>query len=82
MQRLYLLPEFDSPGTVCRGCNVLQPADSAERCRFCGDAVQPIDLGEAMTSRVLASGGRVGLTGRHAALSSRGGVGAILRYAA
>ena len=35
-----------------------------------------------MAGRVLASGGKVGLIGRNAELDARGGVGAILRYAA
>ena len=80
VQQLYVLPDFERMGVVCRGCGALQPV--AGRCRFCGDAVQAAELGEAMASRVLASGGRVGLIGRHAELRSRGGVGAILRYAA
>jgi peptide subunit release factor 1 (eRF1) len=82
VQELYLLPEFNHPGAACRGCAALQPPGPSGRCRFCGDVLEPTELGEAMVGRVLASGGTVGLVERHAALGAQGGVGAILRYAA
>jgi peptide chain release factor subunit 1 len=82
VQHLYLLADFDRMGAVCQRCNALQPEGQSGRCQFCGESVQPTELGEAMTNRVLASGGKVGLIDRHANLGSQGGVGAILRYVA
>ena len=82
VQQLYLLPEFERMGAMCQGCAALQPPAESRRCRYCGAALQPAELGEAMVGRVLASGGSVGLIERHAELDARGGVGAILRYAA
>jgi len=51
-------------------------------CRFCGAATRPTELGEAMTGRVLASGGEISMVGRHGGLSGHDGVGALLRYVA
>ena len=82
VQQLYVLPGFGSIGAICEGCSALQPPAPSGRCRFCGDAAQPTELGEAMVGRVLASGGTVGVIHRHAELNAMGGVGAILRYAA
>jgi hypothetical protein len=82
VQHLYLLAGFGRMGAVCRRCNALQSASQPGGCQFCGDSVESTELGEAMTNRVLASGGKVGLIDRHAELGSQGGVGAILRYAA
>ena len=82
VQQLYLLPSFERRGAICQGCGALQPPAPSDRCRFCGEAARPAELGEAMTGRVLASGGSVGLVDRHAGLGAQGGVGAILRYAA
>jgi Bacterial archaeo-eukaryotic release factor family 10 len=82
VQHLYLLADFGRLGAVCQRCTALQPAGESGRCQFCGDSVEPTELGETMTNRVLASGGKVGLINRHVELGSQGGVGAILRYAA
>lgn len=75
VQQLYLLPGFDRAGSVCQGCAALQRPIPSGRCVFCGDAVHPTELGEAMVGRVLASGGAVGLVDRHAALRAQGGGG-------
>jgi peptide subunit release factor 1 (eRF1) len=82
VQHLYLLADFARIGAVCQRCHALQPETRSRGCRFCGDSIDPTELGEAMTNRVLASGGKVGLIDRHAELGAQGGVGAILRYAA
>ena len=82
VQQLYLLPSFERRGAICQGCSALQPPAPSDRCRFCGEAARPAELGEAMTGRVLASGGSVGMVDRHAGLGAQGGVGAVLRYAA
>jgi peptide subunit release factor 1 (eRF1) len=81
VQHLYLARDFQRPGATCERCLALQlPVSGA--CRFCGAATQPTELGEAMTTRVLASGGEVSVLGRHAALDGLDGVGALLRYMA
>ena len=59
VQQLYLLPSFERRGAICQGCDALQPPAPSDRCRFCGEAARPAELGEAMTGRVLASGGSV-----------------------
>jgi len=45
-----------------------------------GDGVS--ELGEAMISRGLASGGEVSVVGRHGGLDDREGVGTLLRHVA
>jgi hypothetical protein len=81
IRELYLVPEFERLGVVCESCGALQPS-AIGPCRFCAGATQAAELGEAMVSRVLASGGSVGVVQRHAGPTAREGVGAILRYAA
>ena len=81
VHHLYLVRAFDRPGATCEQCMALQPPVGGA-CRFCGSATQPTELGEAMTSRVLASGGEVSMVSRHSGLDGRDGVGALLRYVA
>jgi hypothetical protein len=81
VQHLYMVRAFKRPGALCDGCAALQPP-VAGSCRFCGSGTQPTELGEAMASRVLATGGEVSLVGRHGGLDGHDGVGALLRYAA
>jgi hypothetical protein len=81
VQHLYLVRSFQRPGARCEGCGALQPPASGA-CSFCGATTQPTELGEAMTSRVLASGGSVSVVNRHGGLDGRDGVGALLRYVA
>jgi peptide chain release factor subunit 1 len=81
VQHLYLVRAFERPGALCERCGALQPPVSSA-CRFCGASTQPTELGEAMTSRVLASGGAVSVVHRHGGLAGRDGVGALLRYVA
>lgn len=81
VQHLYLVRAFAKPGATCEQCMALQPPVGGA-CRFCGSPTQPTELGEAMTSRVLASGGEVSVVTRHNGLDGRDGVGALLRYVA
>jgi hypothetical protein len=81
VQHLYLVRAFEKPGAACERCGALQPPVSGP-CRFCGASTQPTELGEAMTGRVLASGGEVSVVSRHGGLDGREGVGALLRYIA
>ena len=81
VRHLYLVRTFDKPDAACPQCGALQPPVGSG-CRFCGAATQPTELGEAMTSRVLASGGEVSVVSRHGGLAGREGVGALLRYVA
>jgi ribosomal protein L40E len=81
VQHLYMVRAFQHAGAVCARCAALQPP-VAGVCRFCGAAISPLELGEAMVSRVLASGGSVSVVDRHGGLAGRDGVGAVLRYAA
>ena len=81
VQHLYLVRTFEQPGAVCEACAALQPPVLG-RCLFCGGDTRTAELGEAMVGRVLASGGEVSMVERHAGLTGRDGVGAILRYAA
>jgi peptide subunit release factor 1 (eRF1) len=81
VQHLYLVRSFERPGAVCEACGALQPPVLG-RCHFCGGDTRTAELGEAMVGRVLASGGEVSMVERHAGLTDRDGVGAILRYAA
>ena len=81
VQHLYLIRNFERPGATCEQCAALQPPVSGA-CRFCGAPTQPTELGEAMTGRVLASGGHISMVGRHAGLAGHDGIGALLRYVA
>jgi len=81
VQHLYLVRAFEKPGAACERCGALQPPVSGP-CRFCGASTQPTELGEAMTGRVLASGGEVSVVSGHGGLDGREGVGALLRYIA
>jgi peptide subunit release factor 1 (eRF1) len=80
VHRLYLLRAFSAEGGACRECDALQP-DRAAACARCGRAVKPVELGEALARRVLATGGGVQTVAAHAGLAGAGGVAARLRYA-
>ena len=81
VQHLYLARAFKRTGAVCERCSALQPP-VAGACRFCGGATRVTEVGEAMSSRVLATGGAVSVVNRHAGLDGQDGVGALLRYMA
>lgn len=77
--RCYVLATFCEPGRACTQCEGLQPGDG-ERCRVCGGRTRPVDLGEAIVTRVLGAGGSVETVGHHAGLERASGVAAALRY--
>lgn len=77
--RCYVLATFRESGRACTQCEGLQPGDG-ERCRVCGGPTRPIDLGEAIVTRVLGAGGGIETVARHAGLERAGGVAAALRY--
>jgi peptide subunit release factor 1 (eRF1) len=81
VHRLYLARTFRATGTECPHCGVIQAGDGA-RCRLCGRATAPVELGEAMIARVLDNGGGIELVGPHAGLAAGGGVAARVRYPA
>jgi peptide subunit release factor 1 (eRF1) len=77
--RLYLLTTFDEAGAVCSECGALQRPTTGP-CRWCGKATAPVELGEAMVHRAIATGGEVESVTAHAHLERAGGVAALLRY--
>lgn len=81
VRHLYVLREFRDTGHVCESCKAVQRG-LAGRCHYCGRDTKPVALDEAIVDRVLAAGGTVTRIERHAGLARRGGVVALLRYAA
>jgi len=79
VRRLYVLRGVRDPASACSGCGALFPG-AAEDCRLCGKALEPVELGEALVARVLASGGTVDTVPAHERLAAVGGVAALLRY--
>ena len=79
IHRLYLLKGFGEPGRVCGECGTLESGDTPT-CRVCGKATKPVELGEAMVDRVIATGGKVEMIAVHQGLARVGGVAALLRY--
>jgi peptide subunit release factor 1 (eRF1) len=79
--RLYLLRDFRDVGRVCTACGALQQG-LAGRCLWCGRDTRTVPLDEAIIDRVIAAGGTVTRVDRHPDLARRGGVVALLRYAA
>lgn len=76
---LYLLKGFSEPGRVCGECGMLRSGDTPV-CRVCGKATKPVELGEAMVDRVIATSGKVETVEIHQALARAGGMAALLRY--
>ncbi len=79
VHRLYILKGFTEAGRFCSGCDVLERGFSWA-CRLCGKETSPVELGEAMTDRVVGAGGTVQTVEIHQALARAGGVAAQLRY--
>jgi peptide subunit release factor 1 (eRF1) len=77
---LYLQRGFREAGRRCGGCGALQPEAAGPRCRRCGEATRPAELGEAAVDRVIATGGRVETVVAHEGLTRAGGLAARLRY--
>jgi release factor family 10 len=81
VRHLYVLREFREVGRECEGCGALQKG-LAGQCAYCGKETRPASLDEALIDRVIAAGGSVSTVDRHDGLARRGGVLALLRYAA
>jgi peptide subunit release factor 1 (eRF1) len=81
VRHLYLLRDFQGIGRRCESCAALQRG-LAGPCSYCGRETKPVTLDEAIIDRVIASGGAVTRVERHAQLAARGGIVALLRYAA
>ncbi|MBI1737389.1 MAG: host attachment protein [Candidatus Rokubacteria bacterium] len=81
VRHLYVLREFRDFGRVCQTCAALQRG-LAGGCAYCGHETKPVPLDEAIIDRVIAAGGAVTRIERHAQLAQRGGIVALLRYAA
>jgi peptide subunit release factor 1 (eRF1) len=79
VRRLYLLRTFHESGRRCGACGAIQPGAGAA-CRVCGGAAQPIELGEALVERVVATGGSVEMIEAQPWLAGVQGVAALLRY--
>jgi hypothetical protein len=74
-----MLRGFSHAGGVCPECGTLQ-VGSAAACRVCGTGSKPVELGEALTDRVIGAGGGVKMVAAHPGLARAGGVAALLRY--
>ena len=81
VRHLYMLREFHGVGRRCAGCSALQRGLGG-RCSYCGHETAPLPLDEAIIDRVIATGGAVTRVDQHAQLARRGGIVALLRYAA
>lgn len=81
VRHLYVLREFRDFGRRCEACAALQRG-LAGGCAYCGHETKPVPLDEAIIDRVIAAGGAVTRVERHAQLAQRGGIVALLRYAA
>ena len=79
VHRLYLLEGLKRPGRGCLGCAAID-RDEGVTCRLCGGALHEVELGEAMSERVIADGGTVVPVSTHAGLERMDGVAAVLRF--
>ena len=78
VRRLYLLNTFHEAGRRCAACGSIQPGAGGD-CHVCGGTTQPLDLGEALVERVVATGGSVDMV-EEPWLGRVEGVAALLRY--
>jgi peptide subunit release factor 1 (eRF1) len=78
VHRLYLLEGLKRAGRRCTGCAAIEIGDACA-CRRCGGAMREVELGEAMSERVIADGGTVVPVMIHAGLERVDGVAAVLR---
>jgi peptide subunit release factor 1 (eRF1) len=79
VHRLYLLKGWSASGRRCTGCGGLQ-GNFTWVCPTCRRETTTVDLTEAMTARVIASGGSVELIENHQPLAAAGAVAADLRF--
>ena len=80
VDRLFLLRDAKEDGGACVGCAALQPGHGAT-CRRCGQPTAALELGEAMVTRAIATGGAATFVTAHPGLARAGGVAARLRFA-
>ncbi len=76
---LVIAADFAQTGWRCRTCEALAARGPIE-CAYCGGAVDPVDLGEALVRRSLRAGAEVDVVEPHPRLRHYQGVGAFLRH--
>jgi hypothetical protein len=81
VRHLYLLRGLRDIGRECEACKALQRG-LAGGCSYCGHSTRTVELEETIVDRVIATGGGVTMIDRHGWLERRGGIVAVLRYAA
>jgi hypothetical protein len=79
VHRLYLLEGLKRPGRRCVGCAAIDTGEDTT-CRLCGNTLREVELGEAMSERVIREGGTVFPVQIHAGLERMDGVAAVLRF--
>jgi peptide subunit release factor 1 (eRF1) len=77
--RLYLLKAWTTPGRKCMRCGMLGEG-FAWSCPVCGGEARVVELGEAITQRVVVTGGEVEPVQAHEGLARAGGIAADLRH--
>src|SRR5690606_22820458 len=75
---LVIAADFAQTGWRCRTCEALAARGPIE-CAYCGGAVDPVDLGEALVRRSWRGGADVAVVEPHPRLRHYQGVGAFLR---
>jgi peptide subunit release factor 1 (eRF1) len=78
IHRLYILAGLHRAGRACERCAALQ--ETGASCWLCAGPTREVDLGAALTERVVATGGSVEAVVEHAGLAAAGGMAARLRY--
>ena len=77
--RLYLLNGLTASGRMCGRCGMLGE-EFAWTCPVCGGEARTVELGEAITKRVVAAAGEVEPVLAHEGLARAGGIAADLRH--
>jgi peptide subunit release factor 1 (eRF1) len=79
VRQLLLLAGFAAPGIACPACGALAGGAGAT-CPFCRAPARRVELGEAATARVFATGGSVAVVADDPQLAEAGGLAALLRF--
>lgn len=79
VHQLLLLRTFAEDGLACPACGALARSQGPA-CPLCRAPARRVELGEAATARVLASGGTVAMVADGAGLAESGGMAALLRF--
>ena len=77
--RLYLLKGWTAPGRKCMHCGMLGESFTWS-CPVCGGEAQTVELGEAITQRVIVASGDIEPVSGHEGLAKVGGIAADLRH--